>query len=1192
MSDLKHYEQIFRQAAVGIARVAPDGNWLEVNDRLCEIVGYPREELLKLSFQDITHPDDLQQDLKYVQQMLDHQLSSYYMEKRYLHKTGRTVWIRLSVSLILKESGDPDFFISIIEDITELHHARTQIAEQKRFLQKILDTVPARIFWKDRELNYLGCNAAFAKDSGHELPEELIGRDDTEMGWADQAERYQSDDRRVMEKGEPILSIEEPQTTPKGDTIWLRTSKVPLTNDEGVTYGILGIYDDITARREAELELSEKASYQRALLDNFPFLVWLKDTQGRYRAVNEHFVRSLGHASEQELLGKNDFDVWPKQQAELFQLDDQHVSETGESLHDIKEIASPEGRRWYEFYRAPVKDGDGQLLGSVGFARDITEQQDLQRELERKEALLREAQSIAHLGNWQLNAETMRATWSPEVDRILGVACNGPTGLETLDEIIHPQDRDMVIASLTNAVREGTPHHTQYRIIRPDGEVRWVECQAVQKYDEDRKLQMLQGVIQDITEQKRYEIQLKKSESYYQSLFEQMPSAVAVYKVIDGGTDFVFEDFNTSAEKLEGISRSELLGKKVTDVFPGVRDSGLLEVFRRVWQSGERQHFPEAFYQDERDPGSWRESWIYRLTDDIVVSVYRDITQRKAIESQLRTLSQAVEQSPVSVIITDPKGRIEYVNHTFESLTGYSLSDVLGKSPSLLKSGDTSRSMYQGLWQALSHGEAWEGEFKNRKKNGELFWEYAHIAPVLNDEGVTEHYFAVKEDITVRKQYEEQILHQAHFDALTDLPNRFLSMDRLSLLVNEAQRLGRMVGVLFVDLDDFKKVNDSLGHEIGDHLLVEVSRRLQRSIRFGDTVGRLSGDEFLVILSGLTKPEHARLIADKLLEQLRKIFVIDGRELFISASVGITIYPNDGSSASELLRHADAAMYHSKQLGKNTYSYFTESMNREVSRRLVLEERMHGALEREEFYVVYQPQISVVTGEIVGAEALLRWDNPRLGPVTPSEFIPVAEQSGMIVEIGEFVLRESLDMARQWQARFLPDFRIAVNISPRQFLKPDLFQDIEALIQESGIPPNLIDLEITEGVLMSGHAYIDQTLAQVIALGVNIGMDDFGTGYSSLSYLRNYPFHFLKIDRSFVDDISDDPADRELINATISMAHGLKLQVVAEGVETREQFDYLRAHGCDYAQGFYFSKPLPASDLTRLLNKRESGIPS
>ncbi|MET0066410.1 MAG: PAS domain S-box protein [Candidatus Thiodiazotropha sp.] len=1192
MPDLKQYEQIFRQAAVGIARVAPDGSWLEVNDRLCEIVGYQREELLKLSFQDITHPEDLEQDLGYVREMLARQRSAYHMEKRYIHKTGRIVWIRLNVSLILKASGEPDFFISIIEDITELHDARTQLAEQKAFLQKILDSVPVRIFWKDRGLNYLGCNIAFARDSGNESPEQLIGHDDTEMGWAAQAELYQADDRRVMEQGEPILSIEEPQTTPAGDTIWLRTSKVPLTNDEGVTYGILGIYDDITDRRRAELALNEKASYQRALLDNFPFLVWLKDTRGRYRAVNEHFVHSLQYASERELLGKTDFDVWPKQQAEGFQLDDRRVLQTGESLHDIKEIGNSEGRRWFEFYRAPVMDEAGELLGSVGFARDITEQQKLQHELERKEALLREAQSIAHLGNWQLNAETMQATWSAEVEKILGVACTGPMGLEMLDEIIHPKDRDEVIASLTNAVREGAPHHTQYRIIRPDGEVRWVECQAVHKYDEERKLRLLQGVIQDITEQKRYEIKLKKSESYYQSLFEHMPSAVAVYKVVDGGADLMFEDFNSSAEKLEGIPRSELLGKKVTEVFPGVRESGLLEVFLQAWKTGQRQHFPEAFYQDERDPGSWRESWIYRLSDDIVVSVYRDITQRKAIESQLRTLSQAVEQSPVSVIITDPKGRIEYVNHTFESLTGYSLNEVLGKSPSLLKSGETSRSKYQGLWQAISHGEAWEGEFKNRKKSGELFWEYAHIAPVLNDEGVTEHYFAVKEDITVRKQYEEQILHQAHFDALTDLPNRFLSMDRLSLLVNEAQRLGRQVGVLFVDLDDFKKVNDSLGHEIGDHLLVETSRRLQRSVRFGDTVGRLSGDEFLVILSGLTKPEHASLIVEKLLEQLRRIFIIDGRELFISASVGIAIYPNDGSNASELLRHADAAMYHSKQLGKNTYSYFTESMNREVSRRLLLEEHMHGALERQEFYLVYQPQISLLTGDIVGAEALLRWDIPGLGSVSPSEFIPVAEQSGMIVEMGEFVLRQSLSMARQWQTRFLPEFRIAVNISPRQFLKPDLFQDIEMLIQESGVPTHLIDLEITEGVLMSGHSYIDQALAQVIASGINIGMDDFGTGYSSLSYLRNYSFHFLKIDRSFVDDISDDPADRELINATISMAHGLKLQVVAEGVETREQLDYLKGRGCDYAQGFYFSKPLPASDLTQLLSRRASGISS
>jgi len=438
-------------------------------------------------------------------------------------------------------------------------------------------------------------------------------------------------------------------------------------------------------------------------------------------------------------------------------------------------------------------------------------------------------------------------------------------------------------------------------------------------------------------------------------------------------------------------------------------------------------------------------------------------------------------------------------------------------------------------------------------------------------------------DITERKQAEEIILHQAHFDNLTDLPNRFLSLDRLSQLLTEAQRNDEKVAVLFLDLDDFKKVNDTLGHETGDKLLIETSERLRSVVRSTDTVGRLGGDEFIVLLGGLEDGADARPITENLLKKLKEAFRIDGRELILTASIGIAVFPEDGDNASQMLRNADSAMYHAKKLGRNTYSYFTKAMNLEVSRRLALEEQIHCALDRGEFEVSYQPQFNVSNGRIIGVEALLRWQNPTLGDLSPVEFIPVAEQTGLIVPIGRFVLTEALAQMTQWQHDYNREFRIAVNLSPRQFRDSGLVSFIEKAIHRFGVSGNCLELEITEGVLMSGHGYVDNVLARLNDLGINIAMDDFGTGYSSLSYLRRYPFDVLKIDRSFISDITFDQADRELINAAIALAHGLNLDVVAEGVETKEQLDYLKQRGCDFAQGYFFSKPVSAAAITGML---------
>ena len=563
-----------------------------------------------------------------------------------------------------------------------------------------------------------------------------------------------------------------------------------------------------------------------------------------------------------------------------------------------------------------------------------------------------------------------------------------------------------------------------------------------------------------------------------------------------------------------------------------------------------------------------------------------DLSKLKQAEEQIRTLSQAVEQSPVSVMITDTDGNIEYVNSTFERNTGYKSSEVMGKNPRILKSGSTSDDIYRELWQSISSGKAWQGELQNRQKNGEIYWEHANIAPVLDESGAICHYLAVNEDITIRKQQEKHILHQAHFDMVTNLPNRFLALDRLSQLLNEAGRSEELVAILFIDLDDFKKINDSMGHEVGDKVLMEAADRLRSVVRSGDTVGRLGGDEFIVLLSDLDDAIDARPVAENLLNRFRTPFIIDERELIITASVGIALYPDDGNSPSELLRNADSAMYHSKQQGRNTYSYFTEKMNRDVSRRLALEEQMHSALGRSEFRVLYQTQVDVSNRHIIGVEALLRWHNAELGDVSPEEFIPIAEQTGLIVPIGQFVLTEALGMAAKWQQqdeKKEEPFTIAVNLSPRQFRDPGLVSFIEGVLHQSGVLGESLELEITEGVLMSGHAYIDKALNAINDLGVTIAMDDFGTGYSSLSYLRNYPFDTLKIDRSFVCDITEDEADRELINASIAMAHGLGLKVVAEGVETEEQLAHLKEKGCDYAQGYLFSRPVSLKEIMELL---------
>lgn len=442
------------------------------------------------------------------------------------------------------------------------------------------------------------------------------------------------------------------------------------------------------------------------------------------------------------------------------------------------------------------------------------------------------------------------------------------------------------------------------------------------------------------------------------------------------------------------------------------------------------------------------------------------------------------------------------------------------------------------------------------------------------------------QEVYRREISENKLKKLALYDGLTDLPNRMLALERLTQEIHAANREKNKVAVLFLDIDDFKKVNDLLGHEIGDKFLCQVAKRLSAVVRRSDTLARYGGDEFIVILGGISDASDINPIVENLLRQFSNAYHIGSHELITTLSIGISVYPDDGQSGEALLDKADSAMYSAKRAGRNTYSYFTEQMNAQIARRVSLEAQMHGALERGEFTVYYQPKINIHNSKITGTEALLRWSNPALGDISPVEFIPIAEQTGKIVELGEFVLEKAIRDTKQWQTKYESALTVSVNLSPRQFRDLNLVDFIENTITQNFFSGKCLELEITEGVLLNGYEHVDDSLKRLNKLGVSIAMDDFGTGYSSLSYLRKFPFNVLKIDKSFVNEITFNPSDRTLIKAAVAMAHGLNLKVVAEGVETAAQFAYLKELGCDYAQGYFFSKPVAFVEMGQFLESQ------
>ncbi len=538
-----------------------------------------------------------------------------------------------------------------------------------------------------------------------------------------------------------------------------------------------------------------------------------------------------------------------------------------------------------------------------------------------------------------------------------------------------------------------------------------------------------------------------------------------------------------------------------------------------------------------------------------------------------------IEVSLEGIVVTDADANILSVNPAFSRVTGYAPEEVIGRNPCLLASGRHDTEFYAQMWGSLRESGTWQGEIWNRRKSGEIYPELLHITTIYDSDGTIAHYVAVFTDISRIKDNERRIRELAYYDPLTGLPNRRLLEDRLQVALAHADRSKRSLAAMFVDLDRFKRINDSLGHEVGDRLLIEVAQRLRSCLREEDTVARVGGDEFLILLSNLLEADYVAITARRVIEALRKPVLIDGMELMVTTSIGISIYPADAHDGETLIRNADAAMYRAKDLGRDSFQLYESAMNARSLERLALETALHHALSRDELTVHLQPVIECSSGNTVAAEVLLRWKHPDLGLVPPADFIPIAEITGLIVPIGEWVLRRAGDMHREWRDAGRGPLRMMVNISARQFRDPDFFSMVRRALADTAMSADDLILEVTESILMDSVQHSIELLDSLHALGVGLAVDDFGTGYSSLAYLKRFPIDELKIDRLFVRDVDRSARDAALVGATIALGHSLDLRVVAEGVETAAQHKVLGDYGCDLLQGFHFSRPLPWADF-------------
>ncbi len=933
-------------------------------------------------------------------------------------------------------------------------------------------------------------------------------------------------------------------------------------------------------------KLTESQLQLYAIIEAEPECVKLMSANGKLLQMNRAGLDMIEAGSLDQVAGQDMASLVTPEYRDAFVALSKRVfeGETGSLKFEIQSLKG--SYRFLDMHAVPLRDSNGHITALLAVTRDITRHKASETAL--KEALDRLKKIASRVPGlvfqFQLRpdgsfcfpfaSEAIRDIYrvSPEEVR---------EDASKVFSILHPDDYDGVVASIRASAQKLTPWKHEYRVKFANGAVRWLFGNSLPQREADGSV-LWHGFITDVTERKQATASLLESEARFRTMADSAPVLIWI-----ANPDKFFHYFNKGWLEFTGRSMKEEVGNGwIANVHP--------EDFQRCFETyvsafDARREF-RMEYRLRRFDGEYR--WLL----DHGVPLYDeqntflgyigsciDITPRKLVEADLRIASTAFE-SQEAMAITDKNQVILRVNQAFVRVTGYSVEEVIGKTPALLKSGRQDAQFYRAMWKNLAHDGHWQGEIWNRRKNGEIYPEWLNITAVTDEAGQVTNYVASFTDITERKTAEDEIQHLAFYDPLTQLPNRRLLQERLKHGIDVERREGKHLALLMLDLDRLTAVNDSLGHQAGDALLQQVAARITTRLREVDLVARLGGDEFIVLLEDISHPNDAARVAEDIIADLSKPFQLaQSDDVRIGASIGISLYPQHGSNAEILLDHADAALYHAKDQGRGRFAYFSEDLTIAVRERIALEARLRKAITHQELRVFYQPQLDIASGRIVGAEALVRWQDPIEGLIPPCRFIPIAEETNLIVEIGEWVLRETCKQGRQWLDKGLPPLALAVNVSPHQFRRSDINALVATVLGETGFPAGQLELEITESGLMENHDKTTRILNSLHAQGVRLAIDDFGTGYSSLIYLKHFPLDVLKIDKVFIDDIPHNKDDMEIAATIVAMGHTLGFKVLAEGVETLEQLAFLQMQKCDLYQGYLKSPPLSTDDFAALL---------
>jgi len=1039
--------------------------------------------------------------------------------------------------------------------------------------------------------------------------------------------------------------------------------------------------------------LIRQAERYRGIFLESPDAIFLVDpNDGAFVDFNDRASRMLGY--ERKVLATLTIAAIEARQSE---------TTVARQLDDIEH----QGQRQFE---TRLRTGDGQIIDAevythplchqgqplhLAVVKDISERKASTQTIEVLHQRIALALETAAIGIWQFDIQTNRLIWDDAMFRLYGLTPDRFEGVyETWERCVHPDDLESATKAARATLWSGEPFNTEFRIVRPDGEIRYIQANARVLKDENGVTLGQIGTNYDVTERRRSELALQESEALFRDLAESVPGAVFRYLRHPDGRDSIqymspgcFTIWELSSDELQGDPTPMwrmILEEDIAGMVASVEHSAKTgHLWEHEWRirtgSGRLKHLLGRAMPRYLDDGE-----VYWNTLIIEVTEHREaveilnqffeqplnLNMIASVEGRIRQVNQAwatflgrpVEQlegsrlldfvhpddvpatlsamsdlargqarisfenrcrdcqgayrliqwsstmSPVSgllyavatdisaerraqvrlseaaavfantaegVLITDLEGTIRDVNQAFARITGYERAEVIGRNPNLLQSGRHDRRFYEEMWAALSRGGDWRGEIWNRRRDGSVYPELLTISSVKDSSGKANGYVGVFSDISALKETEQRLEHLAHHDPLTDLPNRLLFHARLNQSLREAARRQAMLAIVFVDLDRFKQINDSVGHQVGDALLKEVAQRLKRTVRETDMVARISGDEFVLILEEIQDPPDAERVIEKLVRLFKEPIQVLSREIVVTACIGVSLYPNDGDEPEMLLRAADAAMYRAKTTGRNATFFYVHELDQQMCENWHLERDLHAAIKHDELRLAFQPQIDLRDGRVMGLEALLRWDHPRLGRVMPGRFIPVAEGSGLIRELGEWALRQACAQGDRWLRDAVPFGRVAVNVSGQQLQRGDFAQLVEQVLEDIRFPPAHLELEVTESFVMRDSTEVIEQLSRLRRQGILIAIDDFGTGYSSLSRLRQLPIDRLKIDQSFIRDILQEPNDLAITKTIIAIGQTLGHAVIAEGVETAEHFAILAEIGCLSAQGYAIAKPMP-----------------